>query len=165
MIIGLVLATACQPSQDLIDQAVSSTIGAIPTYTAYPSQTSQLTYTPYPTYTDVPPISVTATYTSTPRFTPTITLTPTTTLIPTSTPDPLTRDKSPGLFLVGVDIAPGVWRSQGGGEDCYWERTTKTGDIIDNYFGMAGGTIYVSPSDFQVRLEKACGVWVHMGPP
>jgi hypothetical protein len=81
------------------------------------------------------------------------------------TADPLYVDHDPGIYLVNVDIAPGVWRSQGNGEDCYWQRSDKAGDIIDNHFGFAGGTIYIAPSDFSVDLATECGAWTFLSPP
>lgn len=63
-----------------------------------------------------------------------------------------------GNYLVGVDIAPGVWRSTGMDDYCYWETTSKTGGIIQNYIGKAGGTAYISPNAFAV-LFKDCGIW------
>jgi hypothetical protein len=68
-----------------------------------------------------------------------------------------------GFYLVNLEIAPGLWRSQGTQDDCYWEIDTRTGDIINNHFGMAGGTMYIPESAFQVRLED-CGTWVYLGP-
>jgi hypothetical protein len=119
---------------------------------------------------------VTQTLTSTPIYTPTITLTPTKTLYPTktpiptntprptATPDPLKFPKFDGNYLVGVDIAPGVWRSDGSQDDCYWETSTMTGDIVDNYFGRAGGTAYINPSAFAVHFED-CGTWTFYAKP
>jgi hypothetical protein len=83
--------------------------------------------------------------------------------IGTPTPNPLQRDKSDGFYLVGVEIAPGVWRSQGNSDNCYWSINTRTGDIIKNYFGMAGGTMYIPSTAFQVTLQD-CGNWVYLGP-
>lgn len=104
-------------------------------------------------------IVVTATKLPTPLNTPTITLTPTPK--PTSTPtvSSLKQPKSDGFYLIGVDIAPGIWRSTGSDDGCYWEITTSTGDIIDNHFGMSGGTAYIPESGFQVVFED-CGNWI-----
>jgi hypothetical protein len=77
----------------------------------------------------------------------------------------LEMDKRPGFYLVNVDIAPGIWRSTPGAEDCYWKRTDKTGEIIDNYFGFSGVTIYIDPSDFAVELNKECGTWTYLSAP
>jgi len=127
----------------------------LPTYTLYPTQTPNPTYTPE--Y-----IIVTATNTSTPEYTATITLTPTETATPTNTPDVTKMDKTDGFYLVGSEIAPGIWRSNGTQDDCYWEISTATGDIISNHFGMAGGTMFVPSSGFQVMLED-CGTWTFIG--
>lgn len=107
---------------------------------------------------------ITQTVTPTPLYTPTITPTPTNTVPPTATQDPLKAPKGAGFYLVGVDIAPGVWRSDGTGDSCYWAVTSATGDILDNHFGMAGGTAYVSPSGFQVEFDD-CGTWTFLRDP
>jgi len=108
---------------------------------------------------------------------------PTSTTGPTNTPAPtidpqiktataqavidllLKKDHEPGVYLVGVDIAPGVWRNSSTLDDCYWKRADKYGEIIDNYFGFGGGTIYISPTDFQVELNEECGIWTWLSPP
>ncbi len=133
-----------------------------PTYTAYP------TYTTGPTFTAIVMI-VTPESTSTPAETATITQTPTispipsNTLPPTATLDAMYEDKEPGIYLVNVDIGAGVWRSEKNGNDmCYWSRTSKTGEIIDNFLGASGGTMYLAPTDFQVELHDACGTWTFL---
>jgi hypothetical protein len=107
---------------------------------------------------------ITQTLTPTPIFTPTITNTPAPTNTPSPTSDPLKRAKGDGFYLVGVDIAPGVWRSSGTGNRCYWAVTRANGDIIDNHFGMSGGTAYVSTAGFQVQFES-CGIWTFVQDP
>jgi hypothetical protein len=112
---------------------------------------------------------------ATPSNTPTITPTPTDTPLPTSTPNrmqtataeafaALIEPKGDGFYLVNVDITPGIWRSTGSQDDCYWSVTQADGDIMDNHFGMAGGTAYISPSAFQVEFND-CGRWEYIGPP
>jgi hypothetical protein len=152
------------------------------TYTPYPTFTSYPTQTPLATYTSVPTIAVevtrivmvTPTSTATPLYTPTITPTATKTGTPTRTPNTtqtaqakllakLQADKGDGFYLVNVDIAPGVWRSNGKGDKCYWATTTKTGDIIDNHYGMAGGTAFIPATAFQVEFSK-CGTWSYISP-
>ena len=136
-----------------------------PTYTIYPTYTPQATYTDYPTLTPAPTIAiiVTTTETPTPLYTTTETAIPTETPIPSSTDDPLYTPKVPGVYLVNIDIAPGIWRSLGGySEKCYWEITTETGKIIENYLGLAGGTIYIPATAFQVQLDPECGIWVFL---
>lgn len=163
------LLPGCKQTPEQILVLVNETLAAIPTQTAYPTYTAINTYTPYPTYTFIPTYTpkikiVTLTFTITPKYTPTITETPTVTPTKTSTPNPLTKDKGPGYYLVGVEIASGVWRSLGTADDCYWSINSKTGDIINNHFGMAGGTMYIPASAFEVRLEAECGMWTYLSP-
>lgn len=103
-------------------------------------------------------------YTATPKHTPTITLTSTNTFTPTPTTDPLKKARGNGFYLIGVDIAPGVWRSQGSGDSCYWSVTSMSGNIISNHFGMSGGTAYIPVNGFQVQFED-CGTWVFISNP
>ncbi len=70
-----------------------------------------------------------------------------------------TAPKKDGFYVVGWDIAPGLWRSTGVGAKCYWERQTITQDIIDNDAGIAGGAVMIQPTDF-VFYAKGCGDWV-----
>jgi hypothetical protein len=175
----LALLTSCTPSTPLQEQIkliVVGTLAAIPTSSPYPTYTSQPSFTPQPTYTFAPTytfvptytpivIIVTATGSPTTLYTPTITETPTKTVKPTNTYSPLQSNKGPGIYLVGEDIAPGVWRSLGTGSNCYWEIDTRTGDIISNYLDVAGGTMYIAPSAFQVLMHPECGDWKYLGPP
>jgi hypothetical protein len=126
-------------------------------------------------------IVVTATETPTPEAsptpsanptitpTPTATATPTQTPIPTSTPDlgatatvqaygSLTVAKGNGIYTVGTEILPGKWRSTGTREDCYWSRLDVNQNIIDNHFGLSGGTVNIRPSDYEVEFLD-CGTW------
>lgn len=91
------------------------------------------------------------------------TATPTVTNTPEPTMDVTKLSRGDGFYLVGSEIAPGVWRSTAGRDSCYWEVTRSNGDIIDNHFGMSGGTMYVSASGFQVRLDD-CGQWEWIQP-
>jgi hypothetical protein len=134
----------------------------VPTNTAYPTHTDLPTLTPLPTYTPKIVI-VTPTATITPKLTSTITNTPTETLPPSPTSDLTKTDKHPGFYLVGEEIAPGVWRSLGSSNSCYWAITSKTGSILNNHFGMAGGTMYIPQSGFQVELDRDCGNWTYLG--
>jgi hypothetical protein len=159
------LISACTPSAGQIATPLAATLAAIPTQTAYPTLTpwptltAWPTYTPNPTYTPVPtlpPRVVTATNSPTPEFTPT------NTLPPTPTQDPTTKDRGNGFYLIGNEIHSGVWKSNGTGDDCYWAVTTKTGDILDNHFGMSGGTAYIPSGGFQVEFQD-CGDWTFLG--
>jgi len=175
-LIVLALLGACGPSAGVVAGAVNETLIAMPTQTAFPTYTPNPTYTqiatntPYPTFTPAPTqtarvIIITPTETYTPEFTPTITQTPTNTPTITPTQDKLKTDKGSGFYLVGIDIAPGVWRSNGTADDCYWEVSSTTGDIIDNHFGMSGGTMYIPISAFQVELDPECGSWTFLSNP
>lgn len=156
-----------------------------PTYTPRPTFSPYATYTPNPTIAvEVTRIViVTETPTPTPEFTETPTLLPAqltatekaqvaqatevrrlANAMETATAQAesdaiLKGPRGDGFYLVGVDMAPGLWRNNGQASDCYWERSTKTGDIIDNHFGDGGGTAYILPSDFQFETGD-CGTWV-----
>jgi len=71
--------------------------------------------------------------------------------------------KSDGFYTVGIEIAPGQWRSTGTGSGCYWARLNAFQDIIDNHFGNAGGTVTVSSGDYEVYFD-GCGTWEFVGP-
>lgn len=170
ILIVLFLIASCTPKPEQIQPYLEQTLSQWPTQTAYPTQTANPTNTPYPTYTALstytkmptttPVIKiVTATSTSTPVYTPTETLPPTATPTITPTADLLKQPKGDGFYIVGVEIAPGVWDSNGTGNSCYWEVSTATGDIINNHFGLAGGTAYVPATAFQVRFSD-CGTWI-----
>jgi len=163
LLVLALLLPGCKPKPEQLAPYLEQTLIALPTRTAYPTYTPVATYTPLPTYTKVPTYTpeiriVTATFTPTPLFTPTETATPTTTPTFTATTDPLKQPRRDGIFLVGIEIAPGVWDSDGTGDSCYWEVSTATGNIISNHFGLAGGTVYIPSSAFQVMFDD-CGMW------
>lgn len=60
----------------------------------------------------------------------------------------------------GLPIPPGTYRAQGRMEDCYWERTSKGGDILDNQLATSAQsiTVTIAPSDGQFTSER-CAVW------
>jgi hypothetical protein len=76
----------------------------------------------------------------------------------------LREDKPDGNYLVGIDIAPGVWRNNGLTDSCYWETNTRTGEIIRNYIGVGRGTVYIGLTDFSFRSER-CGTWTFLSNP
>lgn len=163
IIITIFFLSSCNPKPEEIALYVNQTLEALPSQTSFPTNTPFPTNTAYPTFTPVntnTPVFklVTATFTATPKLSPTITNTPTVTLTNTATLDPLKQSHRDGFYLIGVDIAPGVWRSDGSQDDCYWAVTRADGDIIDNHFGMAGGTAFLPSSGFQVQFED-CGTW------
>lgn len=133
------------------------TLAPLPTYTFQPTFTVPPTQTPWV-------IVVTSTASPTPLFTPTNTIPPTATKPPTNTPDPNREPKSYGSYLVGIDIAPGAWRSSGGGAGCYWEFKNKIGDLLNNNFGGHNETIYIYPQVYQVSFHEECGTWTWLSP-
>jgi hypothetical protein len=69
-----------------------------------------------------------------------------------------------GVYLVGVDIAPGLWRSTATGQDfCYWARRKYDGVILASYYGLPGGEMSVDANDYEVELD-GCGTWIYVGP-
>lgn len=74
----------------------------------------------------------------------------------------LRTPKGDGFYTVGFEIAPGRWESTGTGDGCYWARLTVNQDIIDNHFGIAGGTVTIRPSDYEIRFD-GCGTWEFVG--
>lgn len=124
----------------------------MPTYTSLP------TYEPLPTYTPQIPTIVIITATNPP-------IPPTQSIPPTPEGDPLIADKEPGIYLVNIDIGPGLWRNNGSSSECYWGITTRSGEIINNFFGQSGGTMYIPNNAFQVEMHEECGIWTYLGPP
>lgn len=63
-------------------------------------------------------------------------------------------------------VAPGQWRTTTAVSDCYWERTSPSGDILDNQFAThatAGGiTVTIRPSDGSFTTHE-CGLWQRVG--
>ena len=70
----------------------------------------------------------------------------------------LTADEGDGFYTVGDEIAPGLWRSTGTGDSCYWERYNDSQDILGNHFGNAGGSVRIRSTDAEVEFDD-CGIW------
>ncbi|MFF2411872.1 hypothetical protein [Streptomyces sp. NPDC058092] len=77
------------------------------------------------------------------------------------------RSYSGGTYKVKADpgtdddaIAPGTYRTTGALEDCYWERTSKAGKILDNSFSSSAQeiTVTIRATDGQFTTRD-CGVW------
>jgi len=75
---------------------------------------------------------------------------------------PSEQPKGDGFYQVGVDIAPGLWRSTGTGDECYWERLDENQEILDNHYGAAGGSVKIRSTDYEVQF-KGCGRWEFQG--
>lgn len=67
-----------------------------------------------------------------------------------------------GTFLVGEEVAPGTYRTDGSGGSCYWERLRNTSGefeaIIANNAVSGPSTMTVSASDGAVRFSGGC-IW------
>ncbi|GAA4895546.1 hypothetical protein [Streptomonospora salina] len=65
-----------------------------------------------------------------------------------------------GTFLVGDEIQPGTYYSEGRLDGCYWERTDSAGEIIDNNFISSGRRVQttVAASDYSFH-SRSCGTW------
>jgi Bacterial Ig-like domain (group 2) len=78
----------------------------------------------------------------------------------------LTAPFDGGAFIVGTDIAPGTWRSDGTGTSCYWARLSGFGgtisEIIANNFGAAPAIVTIQPSDVGFTSSR-CGTWSRIG--
>ncbi len=74
-----------------------------------------------------------------------------------------TEPKSDGFYTVNVEIAPGRWRSTGTSDACYWARLNENQDIVENHFGLSGGTLIIPEGDYEIAFE-GCGTWRYLGP-
>lgn len=83
---------------------------------------------------------------------------PTTTTAPPSPTSP----KGDGFYTVGDEIAAGIWRSNGSGDGCYWARLDSNQGILDNHYGIAGGSVTIRSSDYEVEFN-GCGTWEFQG--
>ena len=68
-----------------------------------------------------------------------------------------------GTFIVGVDILPGVYRSSGDEDYCYWARLSGFGgtvdDIITNHFqGSGRARVQIKARDAGFT-SSGCGTW------
>lgn len=74
----------------------------------------------------------------------------------------LTSPFGEGKFIVGVDVAPGTWRSSATGAGCYWARLSgfsgTFSDIIANNFSDSIEVITVGPGDIGFE-SSGCGTW------
>jgi len=66
-----------------------------------------------------------------------------------------------GMYIVGVDIEPGTWRTEGS-SGCYWERLSGFGhefdDIIANEYADTQQIVTISPDDAGFESSD-CGTW------
>ena len=71
-----------------------------------------------------------------------------------------------GTYIVGTDIAAGVWRSSAA-SGCYSERLSGFGgtldEIISNDFTNSIATVSISASDRGFHATENCGTWTKIG--
>lgn len=135
-----------------------------PTFTLTPSMTASSIYSMTPSGTATRTLTMTPTQTASPTFTTTFTNTPTLTWTPTITPNPLNLPRGDGYYLIYIEIAPGIWRNDSTDQHCYWETTSRTGTIINSYFGPGGGTADISPGSYAFQSRR-CGTWTFLKNP
>jgi len=86
-------------------------------------------------------------------------------LAETARPAVPTREFGDGMWRVGIDIAPGTYRSSGAGA-CYWERLSgfkgDLWDIIANDFAEGSALVTIEPSDAGFSCS-GCGKWTPAG--
>jgi hypothetical protein len=103
-------------------------------------------------------VVVTATYSGpTETFTPTATFAPSTT--PRPTVDKTKADKIDGSYMVGSEIAAGIWRSSGGlsNDECWLTIKTFSGDLVDIAGDLPGGTIRIPAGQYIVYIGGGSG--------
>ena len=70
---------------------------------------------------------------------------------------------SDGTYLVGAEIAVGLWRSLSNEQRfCYWARRKYDGILLGSYYGLSGTDLRIYESDYEVELD-GCGTWIFMG--
>ncbi|HEY0867295.1 MAG TPA: hypothetical protein VGE01_07950 [Fimbriimonas sp.] len=82
---------------------------------------------------------------------------------------PITSDPSgtfgDGTYFVGIDIAPGTWRSANG-SSCYWARLSgfsgELGDILANDNEEGSAIVEILPGDDGFTSSR-CGTWSKIG--
>jgi hypothetical protein len=75
-------------------------------------------------------------------------------------------DLADGIYRVGDEVAPGLWRSEGSEGMCYWARLSgfsgELDDIIANSFGGVGDLVQIQPEDAGFE-SSGCAPWVRSG--
>lgn len=118
--------------------AKPSTVTKTVTSTAAP-----VTVTAAPTTVTAPPVSVTATATVT-----------------EAAAGPTATVKN-GINLVGVDVQPGTYRSDGA--NCYWARLSGTSGTLDDIIANSNGPTVVTIDPSDVAFEsRYCAPWTQV---
>jgi len=144
LLIFLITSCSKAPDEGAIQTAIAETQEANPTATETIPSTKTVTNTPEPT------ITGTSTATSIPTHTPTPQ--------PTVTENPFFI--SPGTYLIGDDIMPGIYYGKVGDsllDSCYWERlkdlSGEFDSIIANGNGMGQFYIEIKETDFAFSID------------
>jgi len=67
-----------------------------------------------------------------------------------------------GTFVVGSDVQPGLYKSEGGSR-CYWSRMNAAGDdTIDNYFGAGPAVLTIQSTDGLIKTSH-CAPFTKVG--
>jgi hypothetical protein len=72
-----------------------------------------------------------------------------------------------GYWVVGTEVASGLWRNSDSSESCYWERLSGSSwefsDIIANEFSTPIQTVQIGGGDQGFHSDD-CGMWTYLGP-
>jgi hypothetical protein len=119
-----------------IGAASSSTVNAGATVTATATTTVEATVTARPVISNV---------------------VATRTQLATVTYHPTYSQYGEGTYVVGTDIKPGLYHTQGG-DICYWARLSSldTTKIIDNNTGTGPQTVEIKPTDKAFQVQGDC---------
>jgi len=84
---------------------------------------------------------------------------------PQPTADSTTADKGKGSYLVGSEIAPGIWRSSGSGT-CDLTINDLSGELVDIALDPVGATFRVPDGQYVVVITSALGscTWGYLQP-
>ena len=66
-----------------------------------------------------------------------------------------------GTYLVGSQVQPGRYQSQGG-DPCFWARLDGNGGTIDNYIGNGAAVVTVRSSDAAINTSR-CEDFIKVG--
>ena len=82
----------------------------------------------------------------------------------TSTP---TSKLGDGYWVVGSEVAPGLWRNNNSSDSCYWERLSgfswEFEDVIANELSDSIQTVQIGTADTGFHADR-CGTWTYLGP-
>jgi len=68
----------------------------------------------------------------------------------------MSAPKNDGFYLIGVEIAQGVWETENGQSACYWALLDNNQEILKNHFGLSGGTINLTENYYELEIRN-CG--------